>query len=491
MSHSKFHHPSCLNCHYPLAEFDKFCPNCGQKPVSPKSSMHDLLHEFFHTFWHLDGKFFMTLHHLLIPGKLTTAFFKGHLKRYAHPIQLFLVIGAFAFGILGSKTQRAEAEAEERVVKKRSEYQRKAFLKELDSVRQQMIPPQYADAKTELLLDSLMFKMIYTDGKDDNQANRDREKIEKEVNDALDKEFNKRYPNSSKQISTSLGTDSSHLTLKLTEEEDSIHEARQDFKDSIIDALVAIADEPIDARILRKAQAMKASQPKEKDLNELINEAKEGSKLGAEEERNQLLIEKLRPKLNNIKRNSGIKAAIEMREDTNNLSMMGQELRLPTREMYELTPEEIIEKYKIKGFWQRLGIKQGLKATQDSGNLIHFYMGKLFWATVSVIPLLALFFSLMYRRAKRYYVEHIVFLLHFNTAAFLVLIPVLWASNYNEKIIPIYALWFMIHFVASLKNYYRQSWGKTLVKSMIIAFAYFIIATIAITFGAIIGLALF
>ncbi len=26
MSHSKYYHPHCLNCHYPLAEFDKFCP---------------------------------------------------------------------------------------------------------------------------------------------------------------------------------------------------------------------------------------------------------------------------------------------------------------------------------------------------------------------------------------------------------------------------------------------------------------------------------
>jgi lipopolysaccharide export LptBFGC system permease protein LptF len=491
MSHLKHNHPNCLNCHYPLAEFDKFCPNCGQKPMSPKSSMHDLLHEFFHTFWHLDGKFFMTLHHLLIPGKLTTEFFKGHLKRYAHPIQLFLVIGAFAFGILASKTHHAEEEAEKKVVKKRAEYQRKAFLKELDSVRQVLIPPQYADAQKQRLSDSLMFKMIYTDGKDNNQSDRDREKIEKEVNDALDKEFNKRYPNSLKEISTNLGTDSSRLTVKFGEEEDSIHEAREDFKDSIIDALVILSNESMDARILKKAQALKAKNPTERDFKEIVREAEAGNKLGLEEANNQQLIEKLRPKIDKIKQNRGIKEAIAMKEDTNNLSMMGQELRLPTREMYELTPEEIIEKYKIKGFWQRLGIKQGLKATQDSGSLIHFFMSKLFWATVVMIPALALFMSLYYRRRKRYYVEHIVFLLHFNTAAFLVLIPILWLSDYSDKVFPAYLLWFMVHFIASLKFYYHQNWAKTLLKVVVIGITYFFIASILSIVGGLLGLIFF
>jgi hypothetical protein len=459
--------------------------------MSPKSSMHDLLHEFFHTFWHLDGKFFMTLHHLLIPGKLTTEFFKGHLKRYAHPIQLFLVIGAFAFGILASKTHQAEENAEKTVVKKRSEYQRKAFLKELDSVRQQLIPPQYADAQQQLLSDSLMFKMIYTDGKDNNQGDRDREKIEKEVNTVLDKEFNKRYPNSLKEISTNLGTDSSRLTVKFGEEEDSIHEARQDFKDSIIDALVAISEESMDARILKKAQALKAKNPKERDVSEIIREAQEGGKMGVEEEKNQRLIERLRPKLDLIKRNRGIKDAIKMQEDTNNIGMMGEQLRLPTREMYELTPEEIIEKYKIKGFWQRLGMKQGLKATQDSGNLIHFLMGKLFWATVAMIPALGLFMSLYYRRSKRYYVEHVVFLLHFNTAAFLVLIPILWVIELHGYIGTAYILWFMVHFVASLKFYYRQSWPKTLLKAIVIGITYFFIAVFLSIIGGILGLIFF
>jgi Protein of unknown function (DUF3667) len=91
--HKQPHTPYCLNCHYPTAELDNFCPNCGQKPSNGKITMHDLLHEFLHNLTHFDGKIVSSLRHALIPGKLTLEFFKGHHKRYAHPIQLFLVIG--------------------------------------------------------------------------------------------------------------------------------------------------------------------------------------------------------------------------------------------------------------------------------------------------------------------------------------------------------------------------------------------------------------
>ncbi len=488
MSHKKFHHPNCLNCHYPLAEFDKFCPNCGQKPISPKSSMHDLLHEFFHTFWHLDGKFFMTLHHLLIPGKLTIEFFKGHLKRYAHPIQLFLVLGAFAFGTLASKARIAEESAQSSVEKRRDEYKRKAFLNELDSVRKTLVPPQYASAQKQLLSDSLMFKMMYPEG-----IAVDREKIEKEVNDAIDKEFNKHYDKKENRISVGLGSKDSKITYSVTSEEDSVHEAREDFKDSIIDALVEI-DKKKEKSAAFKIYDSKTEQTEEQNSQSPLKQAAEGFKAGWNDQPNEKLIEKLRPKIDFIKQKRDLKEAVRMYEDTNNISVMGQALRIPSREMYELTPDEIIEKYKIEGFWTKTFTKQALKATQGAGDLIHFYMSKLFWATVMLIPALALFFSLMYWRKKHFYVEHIVFLLNFNTAAFLVLIPTLWLMNYNKYnkyVLPIYFVWFAVHFIASLKAYYQQSWRKTLLKSTIIALAYFFIATVFITLGAIIGLIFF
>ncbi len=491
MSHLKHHHPNCLNCHYPLAEFDAFCPNCGQKPMNPKSSMHDLLHEFFHTFWHLDGKFFQTLHHLLIPGKLTTEFFKGHLKRYAHPIQLFLVLGAFAFGMLGSQMAKTEEKAEAVIEKSRDSYKRKDFLRELDSARHALIPPQYADARMQLLSDSLMFKMLYPKGMEF-----DKDKLEKETNDILDKEFNKRYNIDQEKNRLKMGKkdSSAALAFSIEYEDDDIKNRRDDFKDSIINA--SIEFEKNEVHIREKANSLRSDSLRKagRDPNswsDAVEGFNDGFHADERENANQKLLRKLRPKIEEQKRTRNLKEAIQMHEDTNSLGFMGKTIKVPTREVYELTADSMVKKYDIKGFWYKMGFKQSIKAVQNPSGLIHFYMAKLFWATVTMLPALALFLSLMYWRRHRFYVEHVVFLIHFNTAAFLVLIPTLLISKYYPAVLTVYGVWFCVHFIASLKAYYQQSWGKTLFKSFVIGISYMFIASIFIAIGAIVGFIFF
>ena len=451
--------------------------------------MHDLLHEFFHTFWHLDGKFFMTLHHLLIPGKLTTEFFKGHLKRYAHPIQLFLVLGAFVFGLIAAKTAKIEADTEISTLERRDGYKRKDFLKELDSVRNALIPPQYSDAKTQLMADSLMFKMIY--GKD---LELDRDELEKQTNDILDKEFDKRYLKGKERKKYLAGNKDSSEGLKVSleyYEDDAIKEHREAFKDSIINALMTFDANELQTRITKKVDSLKATKKAGENWNQKIERAKLGYEIGIQDAENQRLLEKLRPKVEAIKRKQDIKEAVKMSTDTNSIGVFGKTIKIPSREIYELSADSILEKYQVKGFWQKIATKQGIKTIQNPSNLIHFCMSKLFWATVLLIPVTALFFSLVYRRSKRFYVEHVIFLLHFNTAAFLILIPTLWILKYFQHILPIYFVWFGIHFIASLKGYYRQNWGKTLLKAAIIAFMYLFLASILIALMAIIGFIFF
>ncbi len=449
--------------------------------------MHDLLHEFFHTFWHLDGKFFQTLHHLLIPGKLTTEFFKGHLKRYAHPIQLFLVLGAFAFGMLGTQMAKMEAQAEASTEKKRDSYKRKAFLSQLDSARHALIPPQYANPRMQLLSDSLMFKMVYPEGTD-----LDMEKLQKQTDTVLDKEFNRRYNIDPNKQRLEMGKkDSSGLSFAINYEDDDVKERRDDFKDSILSALVKFEKRSVEIHLTEKVDSSKKDAKKTSDWSNAMHDIKEGYKNGEEETATQKLLKQIRPMIEAQKRTQNLKEAIQMHEDTNSLGFMGRTIRIPSREIYELTPDSILEKYKITGFWYKMGFKQGIKSTQNPSGLIHFYIARLFWATVTMLPALALFLSLMYWRRKRFYVEHLVFLIHFNTAAFLILIPTLFVSKYYPLVIPFYAPWFCIHFIASLKAYYQQNWGKTLLKAFIIGISYMIIAAIFITVGAIIGFIFF
>jgi Protein of unknown function (DUF3667) len=451
--------------------------------------MHDLLHEFFHTFWHLDGKFFQTLHHLLIPGKLTTEFFKGHLKRYAHPIQLFLVLGAFVFGMIASRTAKMEDNMQASIEKSRDSYKRKDFLRQFDSMRHTLIPPQYADEKMRLLSDSLMFKMIYPKG-----IAVDKEKLEQETNAIIDKEFNKRHPEFMKNanhVSISVGSTENKVTYSVENEPDSVHDMRLAFKDSIIEALTVFDKTAIQKRIIKKTDSLKDEQHLKDEWGDTAHSAEEGFKIGQQDAANRKLLEKLRPKIEQQKRTSSLEDAIKIKSDTNNIGAFGRTIKIPTREIYELSPDSIIEKYNVTGFWQKIGTKQAIKATQNPGDLIHFYMSKLFWATVLMLPVLAGLLSLVYWRRKRFYVEHLVFLLHFNTAAFLVLIPVLWLSKYADNLLYFYFIWLALHFIASLKGYYQQNWAKTVLKSAVIGFSYFFIASLFIGIAAVVGLILF
>ena len=160
--HDKAHIPYCLNCHYPLAEYDSFCPNCGQKPTDGKTTMHDLGHEFMHSTFHLDGKLFTTLRHIFVPGKLTIEFFKGHHKRYAHPIQLFLVLGALVFGMVSSSLSQFEKKQEENTYKKRRKVEEKAFYRLMDSLGTETAKsfdgPETKRAYDALLVKTYQFK---------------------------------------------------------------------------------------------------------------------------------------------------------------------------------------------------------------------------------------------------------------------------------------------------------------------------------------------
>lgn len=102
----------CFNCHYPLPVKAKYCPQCSQKYTTGKVNVHDLIHDLIHTQLHLDSVFFHTLQFLFIPGRLTKVYFKGRHKRYAHPIRLFIVLGAFCFAMINFQSHQFDESIE-------------------------------------------------------------------------------------------------------------------------------------------------------------------------------------------------------------------------------------------------------------------------------------------------------------------------------------------------------------------------------------------
>jgi len=91
----------CPNCHYPLPHYGEFCSNCGQRYTDGRVPLKFLIQDFIDNVLNIDSRFLRTVWSLLIPGKLTNEFFKGHHKRYASPVRLFFVATVVHFAIIG------------------------------------------------------------------------------------------------------------------------------------------------------------------------------------------------------------------------------------------------------------------------------------------------------------------------------------------------------------------------------------------------------
>jgi hypothetical protein len=94
------------------------------------------------------------------------------------------------------------------------------------------------------------------------------------------------------------------------------------------------------------------------------------------------------------------------------------------------------------------------------------------------LPLVALVMKLLYWRPRRYYVEHLLFLVHNHACVFLAFaivgllerIPVVGGHlTLLNAAIWIYIIWYIFR---AMRNYYQQSRGLTLAKYLTIGFAY-------------------
>jgi hypothetical protein len=113
-----------------------------------------------------------------------------------------------------------------------------------------------------------------------------------------------------------------------------------------------------------------------------------------------------------------------------------------------------------------------------------------------LLPVYALGFKLLYIRSKRYYIDHLVYTLHVQSFAYIIVSLMLLIPLF---ISPAARDWFMkamlwitaVYILLSLKYVYRQSWVKTIVKSFL-AMGYILFVTVIfITLIMVINIALY
>ncbi len=169
--------------------------------------------------------------------------------------------------------------------------------------------------------------------------------------------------------------------------------------------------------------------------------------------------------------------------------------KISTKDISSLSREELLDKYEVKGYLNQLMFIQYLKFKKDRESWSIFMITNALWTIVLSTFVLALFMKLLYIRNKHYYVEHVVFLMTFQSLVFIASIPCIGISFYSQAIattlFSYVALISSIYFFVCLMLYYRQGFFKTLFKSFLLTVFHLITLLICLLIVGAISFALY
>jgi len=148
------------------------------------------------------------------------------------------------------------------------------------------------------------------------------------------------------------------------------------------------------------------------------------------------------------------------------------------KDLLILPMEELMKKYEIENYWERLLMGQIARVARDGKGFYQFVLGQLSWMLLLMMPAIALVLKLFYIRRGRYFVEHLYFTFHTHSFVFLLFGLVVLIN-------PRFGIWGELALLGSavyvylaFLRYYGQSWFKTLVKVFLISNVYFFIVAI-------------
>jgi len=167
--------------------------------------------------------------------------------------------------------------------------------------------------------------------------------------------------------------------------------------------------------------------------------------------------------------------------------------RVSNEDFINLSPEELLEKYKVEGFLKRLLFKQKLKLFKDKGNFAPFLLGNSLWIVLLMMPFLALILKLLYIRHDYYYVEHLIFSFHTHSFAFILfaIISLIVVPTDIGWLIGIGFLILFFYLYKSLRKVYGQNRWKTLLKLIFVNSVYLFMAFGFLILGLLASMALF
>lgn len=167
--------------------------------------------------------------------------------------------------------------------------------------------------------------------------------------------------------------------------------------------------------------------------------------------------------------------------------------RISVKEMQTMTAKELMDKYEVRGFVNRLVYRQTIKFFKSNEGYGQFFLKRLSWFSLLMIPIFAIILKCLYVRRKRYLVEHFVFALHYHSFAFILIsIIILFRSYIPLDIVPPIAFFVLVAYLyIAMLRFYKQGKLKTFIKFMGLNFAYLVGFLVAFVIFAILSFMLF
>jgi len=127
--------------------------------------------------------------------------------------------------------------------------------------------------------------------------------------------------------------------------------------------------------------------------------------------------------------------------------------------------------------WNRFRFRQSVRVVRsEPAEILQQFLNNLPITILVLQPFFALLLWMIYvRNRKRFhYIGHLVFSTYFHATVLIVMIPFLIVYNLTDW----YALWlvvlvfFLVYLLLALKSFYKQGWGKTVLKFIIVISTY-------------------
>jgi hypothetical protein len=181
-------------------------------------------------------------------------------------------------------------------------------------------------------------------------------------------------------------------------------------------------------------------------------------------------------------------------QDTFRLSNMGKTFSFSMKDLSTLSPDSLIKKYKIEGFFDKITVKQSIKLADDPKLILRAWVGTMTATILLLLALMSPILWLLFRKTRPFYVEHFIFLMHHTTtlllgiSIFMLLSKISFLNNIADKLLGVWWIgWMAAGMLFAMKRFYQRSWKEIIAKWLVVSVLYAFIGILSMVFSLLVA----